>query len=232
MGGPVPNWPKLRQINPPFYAGDQFRPNLGIKQNQRFTRPLPFVHYCTAQEGQIVDYAKLASDWQDGDREAGNELFIALGDELRIIAAARLRQERHCSLSTGDLVNEAIIKLFRLNVMELQGRAHILALSSRLMRQILIDEARKRGRAKHQHAAITLTTNVARWEMPLDLMTVEFALKELAEIDEERARLVEMRFFGGMTTTDIATVLGVSEPTVKRRWASTRAWLRHRLDKP
>ncbi|WP_305097196.1 ECF-type sigma factor [Croceibacterium aestuarii] len=176
-----------------------------------------------------MDYAKLASDWQDGDREAGDELFHAIGDELRAIAAARLRQERNCSLSTGDLVNEAIIKLFRLNIMEIQSRAHILALASRLMRQILIDEARKRNRAKHHHTAITLTTNVAQWEVPLDLMTIEMALQDLFEIDEERAQIVEMRFFGGMSTGDIATVLGVSEPTVKRRWASTRAWLRHRL---
>ena len=150
-----------------------------------------------------LDYARLASDWQDGDRDAGEELFNALGGELRTIAAARLRQERNCSLSTGDLVNEAVIKLFRLNIMEIQSRAHILALASRLMRQILIDEARKRNRAKHQHAAITLTTNVAQWEMPLDLMSIELALGELAEIDEERAHLVEMRFFGGMTTEHI-----------------------------
>lgn len=180
----------------------------------------------------MLDYAKLAVDWQEGDREAGNELFGALDAELRAIAAARLRHERHCSLSAGDLVNEAILKLFRLNVMELQSRAHILALASRVMRQILIDEARKRGTAKRNHAAITLSTNVAQWEMPVDLMMIETALKDLARIDPQRAQLVEMRFFGGMSTGDIAAVLNVSEPTVKRRWASTRAWLRHRLGQP
>ncbi len=179
-----------------------------------------------------MDYARLASDWQDGDRQAGDELFKALGQELRVIAAARLRNERNCSLSTGDLVNEAIIKLFRLNIMEIHSRAHILALASRLMRQILIDEARKRNRAKHHHTAITLTTNVAQWEVPVDLMAIEMALEELSGIDEERAKIVEMRFFGGMSSADIATVLGVSEPTIKRRWASTRAWLRHRLARP
>jgi RNA polymerase sigma factor (TIGR02999 family) len=184
------------------------------------------------RQGRDVDYAKLAAEWQNGDRDAGNELFVALGSELRVIAAARLRHERNCSLSVGDLVNEAILKLFRLNVMELQSRAHILALASRVMRQILIDEARKRGTAKRQHAAITLTTNIAQWEMPVDLMMIESALHDLAKIDPQRAQIVEMRFFGGMSTGDIADVLGVSEPTVKRRWASTRAWLRHRLGQP
>lgn len=179
-----------------------------------------------------MDYSKLAVEWQNGDRAAGNILFGALGGELRAIAAARLRHERNCSLSVGDLVNEAILKLFRLNVMELQSRAHILALTSRVMRQILIDEARKRGAAKRNHMAITLTTNIAQWEMPVDLMMIENALRDLAAIDPQRAQLVEMRFFGGMSTGDIAAVLGVSEPTVKRRWASTRAWLRHRLGQP
>ena len=181
------------------------------------------------RRGHSVDYSKLAASWQNGDREAGNALFGALGSELRRIAAARLRQERNCSLSAGDLVNEAILKLFRLNVMELQSRAHILAMSSRVMRQILIDEARKRATAKRQHASITLTTQAAQWEMPIDLMMIEGALHDLAQIDPQRAQIVEMRFFGGMSTVDIAAVLGVSEPTVKRRWASTRAWLRTRL---
>lgn len=179
-----------------------------------------------------MDYARLATEWQNGNRDAGNELFAALGNELRNIAAARLRQERNCSLSIGDLVNEAILKLFRLNMLEFQSRAHILALASRLMRQILIDEARKRGSAKRNHVATALSTNVAQWDLPVDLLVLESVLQELAKIDPQRAQVVEMRFFGGMSTGDIAAVLGVSEPTVKRRWASTRAWLRHRLGQP
>jgi RNA polymerase sigma factor (TIGR02999 family) len=179
-----------------------------------------------------VDYARLASNWREGDREAGNVLFSALASELRAIAGARLRQERNCSLSIGDLVNEAMVKLFRLNAIEFRSRAHILALTSRLMRQILIDEARKRNAARHNHESVTLSTNVAEWEMPVDLMTIDMLLKDLNEIDAERAQIVEMRFFGGMSSEDIAEVLGLSEPTVKRRWAATRAWLRHRLRHP
>ncbi|WBH14997.1 ECF-type sigma factor [Sphingomonas radiodurans] len=189
-------------------------------------------HVSSDGGGQIIDYAKLAAEWQEGDREAGNELFGALGNELRAISGALLRQERNTSLSIGDLVNEAMIKLLRLNVMELQSRAHILAMTSRLMRQILIDEARKRAATRHHHTSVTLTTHIAEWEMSIDIMTVEMVLKELAEIDPQRAQIVEMRFFGGMSSADVAIVLGISEPTVKRRWAATRAWLRHRLRQP
>lgn len=187
------------------------------------------MHCGGGEKGRFVDYAKLAGDWQRGDRQAGNALFAALEGELRGIAAARLRHEHNCSMSSGDLVNEAVLKLFRLNLIELQSRAHILALASRLMRQILIDESRKRGTAKRQHVSTLLTTRVAQWEIPIDLLMLEAALGDLATIDPQRAQIVEMRFFGGMSTADIAVVLGVSEPTVKRRWASTRAWLQHRL---
>jgi len=176
-----------------------------------------------------LDLAALALQWQVGSRRAGDELFSALDRELRVIAAARLRNERNCSLSTGDLVNEAVLKLSRLNTMELQGRAHILALASRLMRQVLIDAARKRKTEKRGDTPVTLCTNIAQWEMPVDIVALDLVLTELAETDPERARIVEMRFFGGMSSADIAHVLGISEPTVKRRWAATRAWLHNRL---
>lgn len=176
-----------------------------------------------------MDIARLASQWQDGDREAGDALFSTLDAELRRIAAVKLRSERHTSLSTGDLINEAVLRLSRLTIMEFHGRAHILALASRLMRRVLIDAARQRAAAKRGETPVTLCTNVADWEIPVDLLELEMALKELAEFDPERSQIVEMRFFGGMTSADIAAVLGISEPTVKRRWAATRAWLHNRL---
>ena len=175
------------------------------------------------------DFVQLAGQWQGGDRRAGDVLFSTLEGELRKIAAAKLRSERHTSLSTGDLVNEAVIRLSRLTVMEFHGRAHILALASRLMRRVLIDAARQRNAAKRGDAPITLCTDVAEWRVPLDLLELDLALHELADMDPERSRIVEMRFFGGMANADIAEVLGISEPTVKRRWAATRAWLHNRL---
>lgn len=175
------------------------------------------------------DFLQLAGRWQDGDRNAGDALFSSLDGELRQIAAARLRSERHTSLSTGDLINEAVIRLSRLTVMEFHGRAHILALASRLMRRVLIDAARQRNALKRGETPVTLCTDAGAWEMPVDLLQLDLALEELAELDPERCQIVEMRFFGGMTTGDIAEVIGISEPTVKRRWAATRAWLRDRL---
>lgn len=175
------------------------------------------------------DYGALARAWQAGDIRSGAELFSALDRELRVIAAARLRREPNCSLSCGDLVNEAYIKLASLRVIELQSRGHILALASRMMRQVLIDAARKRSAAKREGEVITLCTNIAQWELPVDVLSLDEILTELAKVDLQRAQIVEMRFFGGMTTAEIAEVLGISEPTVKRRWAATRAWLHKRL---
>lgn len=177
------------------------------------------------------DVLQLTGRWQEGDRKAGDVLFATIGDDLRQIAAAKLRSERNSSLSTGDLVNEAVIRLSRLTIMEFHGRAHILAVASRLMRRVLIDAARQRSAAKRGDAPVTLCTNVACWEIPIDLLELEMALGELAELDAERSQIVEMRFFGGMSIRDIAEVLGISEPTVKRRWVSTRAWLHNRLER-
>lgn len=176
-----------------------------------------------------LEFEGLTERWRAGDRKAGDILFSDLEGELRRIAAARLRAERHTSLSTGDLINEAIIRLSGLTEMEINGRAHILALASTLMRRVLIDAARRRGATKRGDSAITLCTDIVGWEIPLDLLELELALEELAELDGERSRIVEMRFYGGMSSADIAAVLGISEPTVKRRWAATRAWLHNRL---
>ncbi len=177
----------------------------------------------------MLDYAELAAQWRDGDRDAGGELLGALDCELRTIAAARLRKERHSSLSTGDLVNEAIIKLTQLDRIEIGGRPHILALASRMMRQILIDKARKRAASKRNFIPVTLSSDLREDETPLELLELDRALRELEEFDPERAQIVEMRFFGGMSIPEIADVTGLSEATVKRRWIATRAWLAHRM---
>ena len=176
-----------------------------------------------------MDYPRLLEQWQGGDNDAGSEVFSALNNELRMIAAARLRSESNSSLSTGDLVNEAVMKLARLDILKLESRPHVLALASKMMRQILIDHARKRQAAKREHSVVTLTTNVAQWEVPIEMMALDMALQELQELDPQRADIVEMRFFGGMSVADISVVLKISEATVKRRWAATRAWLYNKL---
>ncbi|QJB70715.1 sigma-70 family RNA polymerase sigma factor [Parasphingorhabdus halotolerans] len=167
--------------------------------------------------------------WQAGNRGAGNQLFVDLEYELQKIAAAKLAGEKNSSLSTGDLINEAVIRLSNLKAIALQSKAHILALASRIMRQVLVDQARKRNSDKREHAKVTLVTNIGVWDRPIELLSLELLLEELTEIDAQRADIVEMRFFGGMSISDIATVLDVSEATVKRRWMSTRVWLHDRL---
>lgn len=176
-----------------------------------------------------LDYKALMNEWQGGDRSAGNKLFSDLQRELELIAAAKLNGENNSSLSTGDLVNEAVIRLSRLKEIDLQGKAHILALASRIMRQVLVDQARKRNSRKRNHAKVTLVTNIGVWDRPKELLTLDWLLDELKDMDQERAEIVEMRFFGGMSIADIALVLEMSEATVKRRWVSTRAWLHDRL---
>ena len=167
--------------------------------------------------------------WQAGDELAGNSIFSDVHSELEAIAAARLRDEGGVSLSSGDLVNEAVLKLSSLNRIEWQSRPHFLALASRLMRQILIDHARKKNAAKRDYQAVTLCTEMCGVDRPVELMELDRALTRLAELDSTRADIVEMRFFGGMVTSDIAKVLGISERTAERRWASARAWLFDRL---
>ncbi|QJB70396.1 ECF-type sigma factor [Parasphingorhabdus halotolerans] len=176
-----------------------------------------------------IDHTDLMANWQSGDRVAGNLLLKDLDRELRIIAYAKLAQESNSSLSTGDLINEAVIKISRLKKMQLTSKAHILAIASRIMRQVLVDHARAKKSNKRDHQKVTLVTNIAEWKLPIELMELDLLLMELKDIHPQRADIVEMRFFGGMSISDIAVVLDISEKTVQRRWASTRAWLQDRL---
>lgn len=176
-----------------------------------------------------MDHSQLMADWQAGNRIAGSSVIRDIQQELHAIAAAKLAQEAHCSLSTGDLINEALIRLSRLKEMKFQSRAHILALASRVMRQVLVDEARRRNADKRCHSKVTLQTDIAEWQVPVELLALDMYLSELREIDPQRADIVEMRFFGGMSLTDISTVLDISVATVKRRWQASRIWLHDRL---
>lgn len=168
--------------------------------------------------------AILLSRWQSGENEARDRLIARLHPELVQIAAARLRSERAASLSTGDLINDAVLRLIRFEPDRLADRAHLLALASRMMRHILIDHARMKASPKHEHVKVELCTEVDGGQR-LDLNRLESALIRLGAIDEQLMELVEMRYFGGMTVTDVSIVTGLSEPTVKRRWQTARAWL-------
>lgn len=173
----------------------------------------------------------LLRDWQQGDDSARDALIARLYPELLQIAAARLRRESGSSLSTGDLINDTILRLVQMERIAMSDRTHFIALASRMMRRILIDHARSKASAKRHHVRVELITNVDGGQR-LDLISLDSALIRLKALDASLVELVEMRYFGGMTTADIAEVAGVSEPTVKRRWQVARAWLTDALTNP
>ncbi len=182
--------------------------------------------YCPAEShmNDTVTTGILLVRWRDGDTSARNRLIARLYPELAQIAAARLRHERNSSLSTGDLINDAVVRMMRVEQMDLTDRTHFIALASRMMRNILVDHVRAKQAGRRDHVKVELTTRV-EGQRRLDLGDLDAALIRLNVIDSELMELVEMRYFGGMTIADIAEVTGMSEPTVKRRWQAARAWL-------
>lgn len=173
---------------------------------------------------EAIDERGLLRSWRDGDLQARDQLFERLYPELKRAAAALLRREKGLSLSTRDLIHEAVERLVTLNRMDWQDRAHFLALSARMMRRALLDHVRAKRRLKREHHRVELVTGIGAPRDP-DVEELSDALDRLAAIDRERAEIVEMRFFGGLEITEIAVVTGLSEATVKRRWASARLWL-------
>ncbi len=185
--------------------------------------------------GHLVDSERsndsLLAAWRDGDRVARDALVARFHSDLAQIAAARLRKEANSSLSTGDLINDTVIRLISLDRINFANRAHFVALASTLMRQILFDYARAKATDKRHHHKVELNTLI-EGEQKFDLIALDSALKRLGAIDVDLAELVEMRYFGSMTFADIAVVSKISEATVKRRWQAARAWLADALANP
>ncbi|MBS0504928.1 MAG: sigma-70 family RNA polymerase sigma factor [Proteobacteria bacterium] len=174
------------------------------------------------------DASLLLASWRAGDLAARDRLFALFYPELRRAAAAMVRREPGLSMSSGDLIHEAVARLIGLNRIEWQDRAHFMALAATMMRRALLDHVRSRRRLKREHEKVELTTGIAG-EADIELEALNDALDTLAAIDPERASIVEMRYFGGMEIADIAGVLGLSESTVKRRWTAARLWLAEAL---
>ena len=171
-----------------------------------------------------IDSHALLGAWRSGDRTARDQLFALFYPDLKRSAAAMLRRERGVSLSTGDLVQESVARLVALDRIDWADRAHFMALSSTMMRRALLDHLRAKRRRKREHEKVELHTGLCG-EPDYEVQALNDALHSLATIDPERADIVEMRYFGGMEIADIATVLGCSEATIKRRWAAARLWL-------
>jgi RNA polymerase sigma factor (TIGR02999 family) len=185
-------------------------------------------------EAPSQSVSELLIKWRAGDQESLQVLIPLVYAELRRIAQHHLRQERpdHTLQSTA-LVHEAYLRLMKQGPAEIENRAHFLGVASRLMRQILVDHARGRAAAK-RGGAFKLELNEAnapQVSRSLDLVALDDALNELARLDVQQARIVELKFFGGLSIEDTAHVIGVSRTTIKREWATARAWLRREMAK-
>jgi RNA polymerase sigma factor (TIGR02999 family) len=167
--------------------------------------------------------------WAQGQESAGERLFPILYGELRRQAARYMRRERQRhTLQPSGLVHEAYLRLAGAPEADWHSRAHFFAIAARVMRQVLVDHARRRGAAKRGGQLVTLVDADAP-VLPVDLLDLEDALTELSALDPRQARVVELRFFGGMGVEETAEVLSLSARTVKREWQTARAWLQRRL---
>lgn len=172
-----------------------------------------------------------------GGHEPAIELLVPLVyGELRRIAGRCLRRERPGqALQPTELVHEAYLRLFKDHELSFQNRAHFLGIAARSMRQILVEHARSRDAVKRggERRRITLDEGVAATpSRDIDLLALDEALERLAALDPEHARIVELRFFGGLTNEETAAALDVSPATVKRAWAVAKAWLYRELTRP
>ena len=174
----------------------------------------------------------LLAAWTQGDRSALGDLVPLVYADLRRIAARRLRSEKRShTLSATALVHECYMRLVDQTSAHWHNRAQFFAIASEQMRRILVDHARKRRAAKRDGGVqITLDDAVATAAArSLDILALDGALDELQKLDPRAARVVEMRFFGGLSIDEAAFALGISSATVEREWATARAWLFQRL---
>jgi RNA polymerase sigma factor (TIGR02999 family) len=163
-----------------------------------------------------------------GDEGALDRLFSCVYDELRRLAHRVRSSARGDTLNTTALVHEAYIKLVPSGELDWAGRGHFFGVAARAMRQVLVDAARKRRADKRGGGAVMLTLGDDAAAAPMaveQLIELDEALKRLAQLDERQVRVVEHRFFAGLTTAETAEVMGLSVPTVERDWRAARAWL-------
>ncbi len=179
--------------------------------------------------------SELLSRWKNGEKEALKALIPLVYGELRRLAHHHLQAERpDHSLQSTALVHEAYMRLAGGKPLHLENRAHFFAVAAQLMRQILVDFARKRYAEKRGAGSLTLTLDEAiatPAKRTLHLVALDDALHGLAAFDARQSDIVELRFFGGLSIDETSEVLGVSPATVKREWTSARAWLYRELDR-
>lgn len=179
--------------------------------------------------------SELLIELSDGKRTAVDELLPLIYDELKRLAASYLRRERSDhTLQPTALVNEAYLKMVDITQVTWQNKAHFVGVAANQMRRILVDHARNHNALKRggEFHILTLNEEIDKSiEESTELIELDDALNELAKMDAVKAKIVELRYFGGLTMDEVAEVLGVSTITVKRHWKMTKAWLYGRLAK-
>jgi RNA polymerase sigma-70 factor (ECF subfamily) len=181
----------------------------------------------TAERGQ--DISALIAAWGGGDEEALSRLMALLYAELRRIARQHLGRSRAGqTLESAAVANEAYLKLVRAGSVRCENRVHFLALCSQIIRRILVDHARRRGYAKRGGNAMRVPLDEALAgveERGIEVLALDEALESLSKIDARKSRVVELRYFGGLSVEETAEVLEISPETAKRDWRMAKAWL-------
>ena len=186
------------------------------------------------EAGAVTEWLRRAAE---GDASAFDAAFALVYDELRVLARSQLRREAvgH-TLETGALVHEAYLRLSDSRKGAFEDRSHFLAIASTAMRRILVEHARRTNAAKRGGATVALSLDNAALNHAIvlddrdtSLVDLDEALTELARLNERQAKVVECRFFGGLTEEEVAVALGIGLRTVKRDWANARSWLYRHL---
>ena len=186
-------------------------------------------------EARGDDVTRLLHEWKGGDREALDRLLPIVYRELHALASRQLAREwRHGRMQTTAVVSEAYLRLFSQRTVDWQNRRHFFAIAAQLMRRILVDHARHERRDKRGGNAVPVTLDDAVLPAPaaadaVDTLDLDRALSKLDTIDPDAARLVELRFFAGLTLEETAAALDVSVATVKREWTIVKGWLHREL---
>ena len=186
-------------------------------------------------QNSTSEITKLLQGWQGRDRAALDALLPAVYEELRRLAHRELRNERpDHTLQSAALVNEAYLRLFRMQPPQWESRTHFFAIAAQLIRQILVDYARRRRAGKRGAGQVAVpledASQLSRGK-GVDVVVLDDGLKALAELDPRKAKVVELRFFGGLTFAETAEVLDVSSVTVSRDWSTARAWLHREMNR-
>jgi RNA polymerase sigma factor (TIGR02999 family) len=186
-------------------------------------------------DGAAPDLTLLLKRWRQGDQDALERLMPLVYEELRRIARHYLKSERQGhTLESTALVHEAFLRLVDQRNVQWQNRAHFFGIASQMMRRILVDHARKRNAAKRDAALVRLSVAerlVPGAEREPDLLALDQAINALAALDPDQSRVVELRYFGGLTIEETAEVMGISPATVKREWTTARLWLKREIRK-